>query len=58
MLGWELAFRAGIGLVLVALMIPPLVARIHAEERLLGAHFGSEYDAYCARTWRLIPGIY
>lgn len=58
MLGWVLAFRAGVGLVLVALMLPPLLARIGAEERLLRAHFGSEYEAYCARTHRLIPGVY
>lgn len=58
MLGWVLAFRAGVGLVLVALMAPPLLARIRAEERLLRAHFGCEYEAYCARTRRLIPGIY
>ena len=24
----------------------------------LRKHFGSEYDAYFARTWRLIPGLY
>lgn len=58
MLGWSLAFRAGVGLLLTALMIPPLLARIGAEERLLRAHFGAEYDAYCARTWRLLPGLY
>ncbi len=58
MLGWVLAFRAGVGLVLVALMAPPLLARIRAEERLLRAHFGCEYEAYCTRTRRLIPGIY
>ncbi|MGP8268627.1 MAG: methyltransferase family protein [Terracidiphilus sp.] len=57
-LGWSLAFHAGAGVVLVACFIPPLVARIHAEERLLRSHFGSEYDAYCARTSRLVPGIY
>jgi protein-S-isoprenylcysteine O-methyltransferase Ste14 len=39
-------------------MIPPLVARMTAEERLLRSQFGSEYDAYCARTKRLIPGMY
>jgi protein-S-isoprenylcysteine O-methyltransferase Ste14 len=38
--------------------MPPLLARIHAEERLLRAQFGAEYDDYCAHTWRLIPGIY
>ena len=58
MLGWGLAFRAGVGVMLTALMLPPLIARIRAEERLLGSHFGAEYDGYCARTWRLIPGIY
>jgi len=58
MLGWALAFRAGAGVLLTALMLPPLVVRIQAEERLLRAHFGAEYDEYCTRTWRLIPGIY
>ena len=57
-LGWGLAFRSGVGVVLAALFIPPLVARIRAEERLLRAQFGAEYDAYCARTSRLIPGVY
>jgi protein-S-isoprenylcysteine O-methyltransferase Ste14 len=57
-LGWGLAFRSGIGVLLMALMIPPLLARIRAEERLLRTQFGAEYDAYCARTSRLIPGLY
>jgi protein-S-isoprenylcysteine O-methyltransferase Ste14 len=56
--GWALAFRSGIGLLLTALMVIPLIARIHAEEALLRTQFGSEYDSYCANTWRLIPGIY
>ena len=57
-LGWVLAFRSGVGLVITALIIPPLLARIRAEERLLRAQFGAEYDAYRARTSRLIPGLY
>ena len=57
-LGWALAFRSGVGVLLTALILPPLVARIQAEERLLRAQFGAEYDDYFARTWRLIPGIY
>ncbi len=48
-LGWAL---------LTALLLPPLVARIRAEETLLSAQFGGEYNAYCSRTSRLIPGIY
>ncbi|HUC16545.1 MAG TPA: isoprenylcysteine carboxylmethyltransferase family protein [Acetobacteraceae bacterium] len=57
-LGWALAFRSGVGLLLAALLLPPLLARIHAEEALLHAQFGAEYDAYRARTARLIPGLY
>jgi protein-S-isoprenylcysteine O-methyltransferase Ste14 len=57
-LGWALAFRSGVGVLLTALLIPPLVARIRAEERLLRSQFGDEYEAYCARTSRLVPGIY
>lgn len=57
-LGWCLAFRSGIGILLTALLIPPLVARIRAEEKSLRMHFGDEYAAYCAKTSRLIPGLY
>jgi protein-S-isoprenylcysteine O-methyltransferase Ste14 len=57
-LGWVLAFRSGVGVLLTALMIPPLLARIRAEENLLRTQFGAEYEAYCSRTSRVIPGIY
>jgi protein-S-isoprenylcysteine O-methyltransferase Ste14 len=57
-LGWALAFRSGVGVLLTALLIPPLVARIRAEERLLRSQFGDEYEVYCNRTSRLIPGLY
>jgi protein-S-isoprenylcysteine O-methyltransferase Ste14 len=57
-LGWALAFRSGVGVLLTALMIPPLLARIRAEEALLRTQFGNEYDAYRRRTARLIPGLY
>lgn len=57
-LGWVLTFRSAIGVLLVACMVVPLVARIRAEERLLHEHFGAEYDAYRERTFRLLPWIY
>jgi protein-S-isoprenylcysteine O-methyltransferase Ste14 len=57
-LGWALAFRSGVGVLLTALMIVPIVARIRAEERLLQSEFGAAYDAYRAQTSRLIPGLY
>jgi protein-S-isoprenylcysteine O-methyltransferase Ste14 len=57
-LGWGLVFRSWVGVVLALLNLIPLIARIRSEEELLRAHFGAEYEAYRARTWRLIPGIY
>ena len=56
--GWSLAFRSGAGLLLTALLLPPLLARIRAEEALLLSHFGDAYRSYGARTSRLIPGLY
>jgi len=58
MLGWGLAFRGWAGVVIALLLLAPLNARMKAEERLLREHFGAEYDAYVARTWRLVPGVY
>ena len=39
-------------------LLTPLLARIRAEETLLRSQFGEEYEAYRARTSRLIPGLY
>src|SRR5206468_2368627 len=57
-LGWGLAFRSGGGVLITALMMLPILARIRAEENLLHSQFGDEYRAYCARTSRMIPGLY
>ena len=57
-LGWSLAFRSLVGVILTFLTVVPVVARIRAEEKLLRTYFGREYEDYCARTWRLLPGIY
>ena len=56
--GWALTFRSAVGVLLTALLVLPLLARIRAEETLLRTQFGAEYDAYCARTSRLIPAWY
>jgi protein-S-isoprenylcysteine O-methyltransferase Ste14 len=57
-LGWAMAFRSGVGVLLTALTLVPLLARIRAEEALLASQFGAAYDAYRGRTARLIPGVY
>ncbi len=57
-LGWALAFRSGVGVVLAVLTLVPLIARIRSEEALLLSQFGAAYEAYRGRTWRLVPGVY
>jgi protein-S-isoprenylcysteine O-methyltransferase Ste14 len=57
-LGWSLAFRSGVGVLLTSLLIPPLLARIRAEEALLRSQFGAGYEAYSCRTWRLVPWLF
>jgi protein-S-isoprenylcysteine O-methyltransferase Ste14 len=57
-LGWGLAFRSGVGVVIAVLMLIVVFARIESEERLLSETFGAEYDAYRKRTWRLVPYLY
>ena len=57
-LGWGLAFRSGVGVILAVLTLPVVLARIDAEERLLSETFGAEYEAYRNRTWRLFPFLY
>ncbi len=56
--GWSLAFRSGVGLAVTALIALVLVSRMDAEERLLAETFGADYQAYRARTWRLVPYLY
>ncbi|HEY8063717.1 MAG TPA: hypothetical protein VIF40_03200 [Methylosinus sp.] len=46
------------GLLPAATTIPPLVARMKSEEALLASQFGAAYEAYRARTARLVPGLY
>ena len=57
-LGWGLTFRSGVGVAIAIVMLVVVFARIEAEERLLCDTSGDEYDAYCARTRRLMPYLY
>ncbi len=46
---------------LVVLLVPIALAlahRIAVEEAALGRALGAEYTSYCARTKRLVPGVY
>lgn len=57
-LGMGLALRSWLSV--AALLLPisiALAVRIAVEERALRAAFGGEYEAYRARTWRMIPWV-
>jgi protein-S-isoprenylcysteine O-methyltransferase Ste14 len=57
-LGWALALRSVVGVLLTALLLPPLVVRIRAEESLLRSHFRRRVHVYCRQTSRLVLGVY
>lgn len=38
-------------------LIPLVVVRVPDEERMMRERFGATYDAYCARTGRLLPKV-
>lgn len=57
--GWPLVFRCLVpGLIITAALVPPLIARMNSEEKLLSEQFGDGYAEYKKRTWRLIPRVY
>jgi protein-S-isoprenylcysteine O-methyltransferase Ste14 len=56
-LGAALVFRSWMGLLLFALLPLPLLQRIRDEEALMHQEFGAEWEEYCRRSWRLIPGV-
>jgi protein-S-isoprenylcysteine O-methyltransferase Ste14 len=56
--GWSLVFRSAIGVLVSLLLVPPLVARMNSEERLLESEFGERYGSYRQCTWRLVPFVY
>ena len=56
-----LGVALGSGAAVLALVVVPLIGvliRILHEERTLRMALGAEYDAYTARTPRLIPSIW
>jgi protein-S-isoprenylcysteine O-methyltransferase Ste14 len=57
LIGFALVFRSVVGMVL-AFALGVMSGRIAREERFMAEQFGAEWQAYAARTRRLIPGIW
>jgi protein-S-isoprenylcysteine O-methyltransferase Ste14 len=56
--GISLVFRSWIGFAAALAAIPVLLWRIRDEESLLRQEFGQAWEAYCSRSWRLVPFVY
>jgi len=56
--GAGLAFGSWVGIALPLLLAGLFVWRIGDEEMLMQREFGERWEAYCQRTWRLLPFVY
>jgi protein-S-isoprenylcysteine O-methyltransferase Ste14 len=57
-IGLAILFRSWIGLAVSVPFLGVILFRIKDEEVVLHQEFGQEWEAYCKRSWRLIPYIY
>ncbi len=57
-LGISFTFRSWIGLLASIFFLLLLLFRIKDEEAAMHKEFGNEWQAYCRRSWRLIPYLY
>jgi protein-S-isoprenylcysteine O-methyltransferase Ste14 len=57
-MGISLVYRSWLALILVAALTLVLIWRIYDEEALLHQEFGTDWEAYSQRSWRLIPFVY
>jgi protein-S-isoprenylcysteine O-methyltransferase Ste14 len=56
--GIALVFDSWLALLCVAALVLVLLWRIHDEEALLRQEFGSQWETYAHKSWRLIPFVY
>lgn len=58
-LGFSLALSNWLSIVVIMVVTPCIyLFRIREEEKALADAFGDDYQAYCRRTKRLVPGLY
>ena len=57
-IGISCVFRSWIGLIASLFFLAILSFRIRDEESMMLKEFGTQWEAYCKHSWRLIPYIY
>jgi protein-S-isoprenylcysteine O-methyltransferase Ste14 len=58
MAGLALVFRSWLVIPMLIWGLVFVLLRMGQEERLLAEHFGTEFESYRRRTWRLLPYVY
>ncbi len=58
LIGFVLVFPTLLGFIFVVIYSMLLTHRMAQEERLMLKHFGSVYEEYSSKSYRLIPHIY
>ena len=56
--GISLLYLSWPGLILSVAMTLVLLWRIHDEEAFMSEEFGPDWEAYCRRSWRVIPFVF
>jgi len=56
--GLSLLYRSWIGIIGMGAFCILIIIRIHDEEQLMHQEFGSQWESYCSRTWKLLPFIF
>ncbi len=57
-LGISMVFRSGLAILCALALFGVLVWRVLAEESLLQQEFGTDWEEYRARSWRIIPFLF
>jgi protein-S-isoprenylcysteine O-methyltransferase Ste14 len=57
-LGISIVFRSYLSAAFVLALGIVLLWRVFAEEALMHQEFGEEWNAYCKRSWRIVPFVF
>ncbi|MBL8080801.1 MAG: isoprenylcysteine carboxylmethyltransferase family protein [Anaerolineales bacterium] len=56
--GISIVFRSYLALFLVVALAIVLIWRVYAEEALMQREFGTEWEAYRKKSWRIVPFVF
>lgn len=56
--GISLVFRSWLAILVVSALGIVLIWRVYAEEALMQQEFGAAWEAYCKKSWRILPFVF